>query len=288
MKKYKEFKIALSPFDIELVSGFFWDFDITGLIEEDDVVTVYADEKTSLSMEKISAYLNNLKKEKAIAHFTIDEKLIPEKNWNLEWEKKRRIIRVSNKIVIKPSFKNYKKKRGEIVLTIDPKMSFGTGEHSSTKLMLKLIEQYVTKNDRVLDIGTGTGILSIASIKLGAIKAIAVDNDEWSYKNCIENCMVNKVRDKVKVRLGEVNTVKEKNFDMVLTNIQKNIILELVPTIKNKVKKEGVVLLSGLLIEDEEDVLNEYAKYGFKLMKMKKEKEWLALSLTPGSSGLLS
>jgi ribosomal protein L11 methyltransferase len=279
MKKYKEFKITLTPFDIELVSGFFWDFDITGLTEDDNVITVYADESANLTTEKIFDYLKNLKKQKTITDFNIDERLVLEKNWNREWEKKRRVLRVSKRIIIKPSFKGYKKKKGEIVITIDPKMSFGTGEHSSTKLMLKLIEQYIHKNDKVLDVGTGTGILSIASIKLGASKVFAVDNDEWSYKNCIENCKVNKAKDKVKVKLGEVGEVKERNFDLTLANIQKNVILELAQSIKVKTKKEGVVLLSGLLLEDEKDVLDEYSKYDFKCLKTKKEKEWLSLSL---------
>jgi ribosomal protein L11 methyltransferase len=280
MKYYKEFRITLYPFDSELLSAFFWDFDIKGLLEEDNTIIIYADDDTNLTVENITSYLDELKFNKIIQDFAVEEKFLKEKNWNEDWEKKRKIIRVTDKIVIKPSFMKYKKKKDEIVLTIDPKMSFGTGEHASTKLMLRLIEKYISKNDKVLDIGGGTGILSIASAKLGASKIVAVDNDEWSYKNCTENCKVNGVRDNVKIRFGEVSAVKEKNFDLVLANIQKNILLELAPQIGEKVKKEGVVLLSGLLIKDKNDVIKEYRKLGLEFLKSLRDKEWIALSLT--------
>ncbi len=279
MKKYKEFRIQYEPFDSELLSGFLWDFNISGLTEDENQLKVYAEDKTDLTKENINSYLNNLKVEGIIQDFFIQEKTIVDKNWNETWEKKRRIIRIGKRIVVKPSFKKYKKVKDEIVITIDPKMSFGTGEHASTKLILHLMEKYLKEGDKVLDIGTGTGILSIVAIKLRALKSIAIDNDEWSYKNCIENCKLNKVRDKVKIKLGEITDTKERNFNVIMSNIQKNIILEIAESIREKIKKGGVVLLSGLLIEDEMDLTQEFNELGFSLLSVKKSKEWLAVAL---------
>ena len=111
-----------------------------------------------------------------------------------------------------PTFKEYESKEDEIVITLDPKMSFGTGEHESTKLALRLIEKYVKGNEKVLDVGSGTGVLSIAAIKLGAANAVAVDNDSWCYHICVENCTLNDVAERIKVVEGEIGIIPEENF----------------------------------------------------------------------------
>ena len=128
------------------------------------------------------------------------------KNWNEEWERKLVPIEVTERIVVRPSFKEYDAAENQIVLIIDPKMSFGTGEHQTTKLMLQLLEIYIKPDSKILDVGSGTGILSIAAAKLGAAKVIAVDNDELCYENGIENVNNNNVGKIVEVKIGEIES----------------------------------------------------------------------------------
>ncbi|MGB5531107.1 MAG: 50S ribosomal protein L11 methyltransferase, partial [Ignavibacteriaceae bacterium] len=168
MKNFFAYKIYTKPFDPELISGIMWEYEITGLLENDDNVIIFTSDVSSSNEEQFNAALMKLKNEKLIESFRIEKEILENKNWNELWEKSREVIRVSDRIIIKPTFKDFSAKANEIVLTIDPKMSFGTGEHQTTKLILKLLEKYVKQGIKVLDVGSGTGILAIAAVKLGA------------------------------------------------------------------------------------------------------------------------
>ena len=220
-----------------------------------------------------------LKNEKLIESFRIEKEILEDKNWNEQWENSREVIRVSDRIVIKPTFKEYSAKPNEIVLTIDPKMSFGTGEHQTTKLILKLLEKIVKPGMNVLDVGSGTGILAIATVKLGASNAVAVDFDEVCLENCKENCELNVASDTVEVVTGEIDDVKEKDFDLILANIQKNVLLEIADKIKSKLKSGGVVILSGLLELDKDAIEEKYQSLGFVTLQIEKMDEWIAVVL---------
>jgi len=177
-------------------------------------------------------------------------------------------------------FKNYSAKDNEIVLTIDPKMSFGTGEHQTTKLILRLLEKYVQIKMKVLDVGSGTGILAIAAVKLGAEKVVAIDFDEICLENCKENCVLNNVEDSVEILTGEIDEVKKKDFDLVLANIQKNVLLEIAEKIKSKLNQNGVVILSGLLESDKTAIEEKYHLLGFKTEHVAVMDEWIAIVLS--------
>jgi len=279
MKKFFVYKIFCNPFDLELLSGILWDFDITGLLEDDDHISVFISGNSKDTEVEFNDALNKLKSEKFIESFRIEKEIIEDKNWNELWEKSREVIRVSDNIVIKPTFKKYSAKQNEIVLTIDPKMSFGTGDHQTTKLILGLLEKYVVRGIKVLDVGSGTGILAIASIKLGASKAVAVDFDEICLDNCKENCVLNEVDDSVEIITGEIDVVKEKDFDLILANIQKNVLLEIADKIKSKLKSGGIVILSGLLEPDKNSIEKKYHSFGFKTKHIEQMDEWIAIAL---------
>jgi len=279
MKNFFAYKIFCKPFDSDLISGLMWDFDITGLLEEDDHITIFISEKSSTTEEQIIAKLDRLQQDKLIESFRIEKEILEDKNWNELWEKSREVIRVSDKIVIKPTFKKYSAKQNEIVLTLDPKMSFGTGEHQTTKLILGLLEKYVMRGMKVLDVGSGTGILAIASIKLGAEKAVAVDFDEICLDNCRENCLLNAVSNSVEIITGEIDEVKENRFDLILANIQKNVLLEIAEKIKAKLKSGGSVILSGLLEADQSTIEKKYHSLGFETKFVDRIDEWIAIVL---------
>ena len=277
MKNFFVYKIFCKPFDPELISGFMWDFDITGLLEDDDHISIFISGNSATTEKQIGDLLKKLQRDMLIESFRIEKEIIEDKNWNELWEKSREVIRVSDRIVIKPTFKEYSAKQNEIVLTIDPKMSFGTGEHQTTKLILKLLEKYVTQGIKVLDVGSGTGILAIASVKLGASRAIAVDFDEICLDNCKENCILNSVEDSVKILTGEIADVNETGFDLILANIQKNVILETADKIKTKLKPKGVVILSGLLESDKSAIEKKYHSLGYKTEQIEQMDEWIAI-----------
>lgn len=279
MKHYKEFNITSEPFIPEVISGVLWDLDITGINEDVNCIKVFAKEDSTASVELISAHLQKLADEKMIFNFSVEENLVEDKNWNEEWEKSVNIIEVSDKLVIKPTFKEYQLKPGQVIITIDPKMSFGTGEHQTTKLVLQFLETNVEKGIRLLDVGSGTGVLAIAAIKLGAESAIAVDIDEWCYDNGKENCKLNFVDKNIDVRLGEIKDIPENNFDLITANIQKNILLNIAEEFKNRLKPGGLLILSGLLYTDEEDIVKKYSALNFKLLEKKSLDEWIALKL---------
>ena len=164
MKTYKEFKVTTDPFEVDTVSGMLWQLDIDGINEFDDFLTVFVNENKSVLKKDIDDVLNELIHQKLINSFTVEESVIEDRNWNEEYEKKVRVIEVTDRIVIKPSFKEYTFKPGQIIITIDPKMSFGTGEHATTKLVIQLIDKYVKGGEKVLDVGSGTGVLAISTL----------------------------------------------------------------------------------------------------------------------------
>ncbi|MEI7812841.1 MAG: 50S ribosomal protein L11 methyltransferase [Ignavibacteria bacterium] len=277
MKNYKSFIIRIEPFLPEFISGVLWTLDITGINEEEPYLKIFTAEDSSLNVARIEALLRNLAEQNLISDFEISEEIIEERNWNEDWEKTINVIEVSDKIVIKPTFRTYNAKEGQLVLTIDPKMSFGTGEHQTTKLMLQMVEKYVRPDFSVIDVGTGTGVLAIAAVKLGAKRAIAVDNDEWCYDNGIENCELNNVSGKVQILFGEVKDVSEKDFDLVIANINKNILMDIAEDLTGCLGKSGLLILSGLLDTDEDDIIKRYSALSLEVTDKKQMNEWISL-----------
>jgi ribosomal protein L11 methyltransferase len=284
MKTYFELSIKIYPYvDDEYITTKLWELEPEGVYENDikQSFDLYFPDKPNL--DKVIYLLNELKTQNFIAGFEYTLSELEEKNWNEEWEKNLRVIEISDKLVVKPSNKEYSPKDGQIVLIIDPKMSFGTGEHATTQMMLKLIEKYINPNDKVIDVGTGTGILAIAAIKLGASFAVAIDNDEWVYENILENLHNNSIENgKIQVLIGTSDIVKDTDFDMIIANIQKNVLLEIAEDFKNKVKdtkNTSKVLLSGILREDENDIINHYKTFGFNHIETIYQDEWCAIVL---------
>ena len=203
---------------------------------------------------------------------------VADRNWNEEWEKSITPIVVSKRIAICPSWGTFSPEPGQMVLTIDPKMSFGTGYHESTRLVLKLLEKHISAGMHVLDVGTGTGILAIASIKLGASTVLGIDNDDWAYANAVENVSLNGVHQSVTILRGELGIVGEGPFDLIAANIQKNVLLELLEGMKIRLTPGGILLLSGLLEIDESPMIDALHKNGFRMIEEFTEREWIAIA----------
>lgn len=278
MKNFRIFNITAIPFNPDLLSGILWEFDLLGINELDNSLQTYVAEDSKIDLEKIKKQLNKLIKEHLIESFSISEELLENKNWNEVWESKVNVIEINDKLVIKPSFREYKPKDGQIVITIDPKMSFGTGEHQTTKIMLKLLEKYLDKNMLVLDVGSGTAILAIAASKLGAKKVLAIDNDEWCFINGVENVEVNKITN-VDVKNCEIDDIHEDNFDLILANLNKIILLNIKEKLCNKIKPGGLIILSGILKEDELEIKRQFTNFGLTALEIEQMDEWIGIVL---------
>lgn len=281
MKTYREYRIVFSPFNVDLISGLLWQLKIEGITELDNSLLVYSSSENLITESDFENILQKARKENLVESFLISSADIENINWNEEWEKKIQIIEVTPKIVIKPSFRNYQPKEGQIVITIDPKMSFGTGEHETTKLMIQLIEKHFTKNSKILDIGSGTAVLSIEAAKLGAAEVFAIDNDELCLENGLENIKINKVDSQIHVLNCELKDLHEYDFDFIVANINKHILIDIASDIRQRIKSNGILILSGLLITDETDIINHYQQIGFKVTDKKSLNEWMALILRP-------
>lgn len=203
---------------------------------------------------------------------------IEKKNWNEEWEKNYEPIDVEGKCLIRADFhKPEKQYPYEIVIT--PKMSFGTGHHQTTYLMIKNQMMVDHKNKRVMDAGCGTAILSVMACKLGAKEVEAFDIDEWSVVNGEENKEMNGTRN-IRLQQGKISEVSlDGEFDIVLANINKNVLLDEIKIYQKFLVSSGILMLSGFYTHDIADLLKEASKYGMTEVQRDEKESWACLVL---------
>ena len=202
---------------------------------------------------------------------------IEKKNWNANWEQSFSPVKINSHCIIRADFhKEDKNIKHEIIIT--PKMSFGTGHHETTFLMLKEIFNINVSKLNILDMGSGTGVLSILSSKLGAKTILAIDIDEWAYENSIENSLLNNTNN-IKFLKGDISLIENKTFDCVLANINRNIILRDLVKYYKLLINGGKLLISGFLVKDFDLVYKKINKIGFKLINKKNKNKWLMLHL---------
>jgi len=210
---------------------------------------------------------------------SFSESLIKETNWNRVWESSFEPVIVDDFVAIRAEF--HKPIPGILFeLIITPKMSFGTGHHATTHMMIEQMRRLDFAGKSVLDFGTGTGVLAILSEKLGAEKIVALDNDPWSIENAKENFVKNNCT-LIDVRLfysADING----HFDIVLANINKNVILDNINHFTRLLTEEGILLLSGILPEDKAEVVEKSREAGLQLNSEDQKHNWLFLRLSHG------
>jgi ribosomal protein L11 methyltransferase len=197
------------------------------------------------------------------------------KNWNEEWEKNFQPVVVEDFCAIRAYFHApIEGVAHELVIT--PKMSFGTGHHATTYMMLQAMGRLDLRGKKVFDFGTGTGVLAILAEKLGAVDVLAVDNDDWSIENALENVSTNDCRS---IRVQKMDKVPEGEggYDVILANINKHVILAQLETLGQQLKEEGVILLSGLLENDFQDIENEAVKNKLSISERMTRGNWICL-----------
>jgi len=272
------FRADPSAFD-EFI-GLMSDGDFEGFWEEGNTLRAYIRDDLFPEglLERLKEQLTQVTASHKIPPPTISVRRIQEQDWNARWESAIEPVRVTDRLVIAPSWKPVAAGPREIVLTIDPKMSFGTGYHETTRLMLRLIDKFCGRGSSVLDVGTGTGVLAIAAVKLGAAHAIGIDNDAWAFDNASENVAANDVAGFVEIRLGGLEVVTERDFDIIAANIQRNVIEGMLGDLVLKMNPTGKLFLSGLLTTDRDAIHESIRTAGLRVLEETTENEWIAVA----------
>ncbi len=233
---------------------------------------------------ELKAYINKRRYDKSVLHditfkyqLSYTEQTIEEKNWNAEWEAGFEPVVIDDFVAIRAGF--HEPVGGveqEIIIT--PKMSFGTGHHATTALMVRQMRRLDFTGKHVFDFGTGTGILAILAAKSGAAFVDAIDNDEWSIANAKENIANNHCGDAVALEKAE-SFPGNRKYDIILANINRNVITDNLGNMHSSLKLNGVLLLSGLLEEDEKEITRLCTRINLQVVDLSTKKGWICLKI---------
>lgn len=290
MNNYFELKISINPEIEEIVSDiFFSNFDCEGVVLAEEA---YKDlEMTSTTRGTLKVFLTSYPQNlKEILHterellksrgltdnelgsweITLDEK--ENQDWSKKWKEKWTVTHVTERIAVVPSWIEYTPKENEIIITLDPGCAFGTGTHQTTQICMKAIEKYLHKGDTMADIGTGSGILAILAKKFGANSVYGCDNDETVIDVCIENAKINNVEATFELKTADKLS---KKYDFVCANILHNVLAEIMGDLKNLLKPDGKLVLSGILDEKKPVVLEAIEKQNLKIIDTIYQDQWI-------------
>jgi len=248
------------------------EIEFESYVETQDGVDAYIQESL-FNQEKLNEVIEDLQ---SLFQFEYKIKEIKQENWNQQWEENFNPVEINKDCFIRAHFHDKIDCKYEIIIT--PKMSFGTGHHETTFLMMNEMFHIDFNNKKVLDMGCGTGILAILSKMLGSSITQAIDIDEWSYENSVENATLNNTED-INFSLGDVTAIKGA-FDVVLANINRNIILEDISKYIDSLNENSDLLLSGFLSQDVIIIRDKVESLGLSFVSHKNKNKWNLLHFT--------
>ena len=249
--------------DREIATSFLINYSLGVLDANDEITKIYFDNINKDKIEKIIELNSNIKK--------WEWENVQCKDWTVNWRPYFTDINIEDKVVIIPEW-NSENENDKVIIKIDPGMAFGTGHHESTELMIKAILKYHKKNMDVIDVGTGSGILSILAYKLQSKKILSIDNDCEIKSNFEKNMNLNNVI--LDLEIKDCLNIQDFNYDMILANINKTVLVHLLPLI-GKIK--GCAILSGLLESDFQQIKKIINNNGYKIIDKYKKNDWIGL-----------
>lgn len=312
---YTKVTIYTNSEGVELIAAKLYDLDISGIqimdkadfkqfMEQNLRAWDVVDEELMSSMEsletQVTFYLeNNAKKDETLSNINeslkniaslgsfgrlkMEEAPVKDEDWSNNWKKYYKPLRIGEHIIIKPTWEEVKPEEKDIVVELDPGMAFGTGSHASTNMCLEFLEKVIKKGDKVLDIGTGSGILGIAALKLGASSVTAVDIDPLAVKIAKENALLNGFSEpEFTVFEGDLADKVEGEYDVVIANIVADIICELSKKVGNYIKEDGRFITSGIIDFKADKVRNALSENNIKINEGKLSKDWNAFLCSKG------
>ncbi len=285
----------------DLISNLFYDLGLQGVVVEtpeidssedwgDDAVIPEHwavigyfpdDEQSKKRLETIEKNLERLEAINGIISHTVYVG-IDEADWAETWKAFFKPEKITKKIVVKPTWKEYSRNGDEIVLEIDPGMAFGTGTHPTTRMCITMIEKYLKKTGSFLDVGTGSGILMVAAAKLGASKVWGTDNDDIAVEVAWQNLIQNRISETTFNILTThlVDTVTQR-FDLVAANLTTTAVLTLLDDIKRVLATNGLLICSGIIEADKKKVLGKMANLGFEALEVLIKEGWVSFVCRP-------
>ena len=275
--KYVEVEITIDAVkmpDGEIIIALLAELPFESFMDETPVIKAYIP-VDNFNEESLKVLLSDFINEGVIKNIKSTE--IKDENWNIKWEQNFPPMEIGGQCIIRAPFhKIYKNYPYEII--IEPKMSFGTGHHETTSLMIEQILKEDFTNKKVLDMGCGTGILAILSSMRGAETLSAIDHDIWAYENTIENIERNNIPN-IKTYHGDAHLIKEKLFDVILANINRNIILEDLPIYVASLNIKGKIILSGFYLHDKDIIEEKAVSLGLIPQSYQEKNNWIVLNL---------
>lgn len=269
--------VVIEDSQIEPADGF---WDDTPIVGQHNAVSAYfpSDDETDAQHTALIASLGDLHKTEGIRYRLLCTD-VDEEDWENSWKTYFHVQKISERIVIKPTWQDYDAAGGEIVLELDPGMAFGTGTHATTTMCIRLIEKYLEPDDSFLDVGTGSGILSIAAAKLGAKTICAVDSDRVAIDIARNNLHRNHI-DNHRFTLIAGNLVDrvQQSFDIVCANILSDVILVLLDDIKTVLSPEGTFICSGIVEKNKTAVIEKMTELGFDMLDVITTEDWVAIA----------
>ncbi len=284
-KSWLEIELEIPRTYSELVSAFLFGQGCTGFIQEkigrdkERLIVYFPNERSFKRKDKeISSYLADLG---VGTPFNLKKGIILEEKWAEAWKSNFKPVKVSPRLVVKPPWEKYKKRQGEIVLQIKPGMAFGTGTHQTTQMCLKFLDNLIPQYYQfpiVLDVGTGSGILAIAALKLGAKKVQAIDIDRLALQAAKENARLNKIYHGINFRLASPDQVPG-TFDLVVANLLPQELIAVKDSLAAKVETKGALIIAGFLQRQKKEIYRAFAQYGFHIWQTKELNGWVSFVL---------
>ena len=289
--RYSNYGVAIS--DVKDVIALqrdkvmYWDYmdeDLTRDTGEALVKAFVTVEDTPVYMPQIRADIEEMKENCAdcmpLGSLEITTRTVEGDDWIEIWRKHFRPIHIGSRVVVVPEWIKYEKQPQEVTVRLDSNMAFGTGEHETTSMCLELLQEYLTPECVCLDVGCGSGILGISAVLLGAESAYLTDIDPVATDSAEHNCKLNGVADRCTVKRTDLVGDSEIAADIALANITAEVLCRLAPTLPAHVKSGGTLILSGIIKEKLEGVLQAFAAVGFNHIKTINKGEWYAVAFT--------
>jgi len=283
MKRWLVVTLRIPRDFVEGISNFLIEQGATGIEEfEEDLrwerIKTYflQDGKEKKILHALHRYLKSLEGiSPEIFHTPIEAFSIPDQDWSENWKRFFKPLRVGRRLLIKPPWARVRLKKDEILIEITPGMAFGTGTHATTRLCMEALEKRIkSEAQSVLDVGTGSGILAIAAARLGAREVWGVDVDPVAVEIAGKNIKQNRVSEKVRIREGRIGNIRKK-FDIIVANLDFKNLWRMRNSLANHLKKKGILILSGILKEEEEKILQRYSEKGLlRWIETEQEDEW--------------
>lgn len=267
--------------------GVYWELYDRKLIEsmpEDVLVKGWFEENESIhdvlgSVRQKLVELSNADFGIDLGTLTLDVKNVADEDWSENWKKHYKPFRIGSHLVVKPTWEPYEVQEGDLIIELDPGMAFGTGTHETTNMCMELLEKHLRDGVRVVDVGTGSGILAIAAAKLGATEVLAIDIDPSAVKVAKENVALNNVSEHVHVVEGDLVKGEAMPCELAVANIVADAICMLAGPMTRHLLGGGHLICSGIIREREQDVLNAAKAAGYQVQDRLEKGEWVALCL---------